>query len=155
MPPGDNLWNEQSLTFSGWICEIGNKQLSKKREIKISCLSIWECSNTYVSFHNRPFLNVDDNISRRSSHHGHCKHTANKPQLLYVFQCTCLHNSCVCALIPLADMHTSLLMRCGSQRNSSRQSMVHCPTTGFLPNGLWSITFSTMGGVYISSLGRS
>lgn len=33
--------------------------------------------------------------------------------------------------------------------------MVHCPTTGFLPNGLWSITFSTMGGVYISSLGRS
>lgn len=57
--------------------------------------------------------------------------------------------------VPLADMHTSLLTRCGSQRNSSRQSMVHWPTTGFLPKGLWSTTFSTMGGAYISSLGRS
>lgn len=58
----------------------------KKTEVKISFLSIWECFNTYISFHNRPFLNVDDNISRRSSHHGHCKHTGNKSQLLHVSQ---------------------------------------------------------------------
>lgn len=46
-------------------------------------------------------------------------------------------------------------MTYGSHLNSSREVMVHWPTTGFLPNGRWSITLSTMGGVYISSFGRS
>lgn len=101
MSTGDNLWNKQSLTFSAWICEIGNKQgtiIKKERSLNIISQyhSIWEYLNTYISFHNRPFLNVDDNISRCSSHHGHCKHTGNKPRLLYVSQCMCLHNSCVC-----------------------------------------------------------
>lgn len=109
MSPGDNLWNKQSLTFSAWICEIGNKEnLSKKTEVKISSLSIWECVNTYISFHNRPFLNVDDNISRRSSHHGHCKHTRNKPQLIYVSQCTCQHNSRMCVHTSCRHAHITV-----------------------------------------------
>ena len=46
-------------------------------------------------------------------------------------------------------------MTYGSHLNSSRLVMVHWPTTGFLPNGRWSITLITIGGVYISSFGSS
>lgn len=52
-------------------------------------------------------------------------------------------------------MAPSAVMTYGSHLNPSRLVMVHWPTTGFLPNGRWSITLSTKGGVYISSFGRS
>lgn len=59
------------------------------------------------------------------------------------------------ASLLLEDMVPSAVMTYGSHLNCSRDVMVHWPTTGFLPNGRWSITFSTIGGVYISSFGRS
>lgn len=59
------------------------------------------------------------------------------------------------ASLLLEAVAPSAVMTYGSQRNCSRLVMVHWPTTGFLPNGLWSITLSTMGGVYISSFGSS
>lgn len=58
-------------------------------------------------------------------------------------------------MVPLDDIATSATALYGSHLYSTSESMVHWPTTGFLPNGLWSTTFSTIGGVYISSLGKS
>lgn len=37
-------------------------------------LPICESMCIYLSFHNRPLLNVNDNVSMSGSHHGHCKH---------------------------------------------------------------------------------
>lgn len=34
-------------------------------------LSICETLSMYLSFHNWPLLDVDDNVSMSSSHHGH------------------------------------------------------------------------------------
>lgn len=43
----------------------------------------------------------------------------------------------------------------GSQRKCSSKSMVHCPTIGLRPKGLWSITLRTSDGVYNSSFGNN
>lgn len=130
------------------------KQKNKWKFRKIlKYLSICETFSMYLSFHNRPLLDVNDDISMSSCHHGHWKQQRRQATVASCFPVGFWLT--LMKAVPLADMQTSLLIRCGSQRNSSRQSMVHWPTTGFLPNGLWSMTFSTMGGVYISSLGRS
>lgn len=53
----------------------------------LKCLSICETFSMYLSFHNRPLLDVDDNVSVSSSHHGHWKQQRrHRPQLLHVCQ---------------------------------------------------------------------
>lgn len=92
-------------------------------------------------------------FGRGGHHQSHCGEERTTSEQGFVSRCALIVT--VCLHLLLEDMAPSAVTTYGSHLNSSRDVMVHWPTTGFLPNGRWSITFSTMGGVYISSLGRS
>lgn len=156
-----------TLSFHLRICRKSRSHLfclklhnrSKKEHMSLSSgnkttCSVPICSIPYHSVQNGTLLYIYDDVILSCSNHRHCKNDRSHNKVHPPFNLI-TPAWFTKGFLPLADMQISLLMRYGSQRNSSRQSMVHCPTTGFLPNGLWSITFSTMGGVYISSFGSS
>lgn len=98
----DNLWKEKSSPFlleaARWGGKKTKKHSNKKKQTwKILSSTFCDCIIIYFCFHKGSLLDVYDNISLGSSHHGHCKENRNrnKISLMYVAECVWYHSFCV------------------------------------------------------------